>query len=70
MFGYLGPKTQQVSNRHCYETFAGIKTKQSGGKCHGYHENLLVLVHISLQITATSFCLKNGFLGLANLSIK
>lgn len=50
--------------------FAGIKTKQSGGKCRGYSNNLLVLTHISLQITATSICLKNDFLGLANLSIK
>lgn len=50
--------------------FSGIKTKQSGGKRHGYSSNLLVLTHISLQITATSICLKNGFLGLANLSIK
>jgi len=50
--------------------FAGIKTKQSGGKHHGYSNNLLVPAHISLQITTTSICLKNGFPGLANLSIK
>lgn len=50
--------------------FAEIKTKQSGGKHHGYSDNLLVVTHIFLQITATSICLKNGFLVLANLSIK
>lgn len=69
-WGYKPSKSATDTVGRLCMASAGIKTKQSGGKRHGYSNNLLVLTHISLQITATSICLKNGFLGLANLSIK